>query len=224
MRTAFYKRLLLLTAFIIIAFFANAQDSTCNPKKNFSNSVSITASNYYFPKLYSFSFREIFTQQFGFNFEHSFGKNFSLSASYSKWSKFLVSNSNLKPAVVKGTFGGWKVGSLMYRYKYQSEDLIVKYKYSLNKKNAIKIGLGISRTSGSSSYVDSIYVNPNPPHDGIIYSHYQKDTYWGYVPTINYDYLLIRNNLSVGADLRCRKYFGLYSVQIDYGIQLAFYF
>ena len=97
-------------------------------------------------------------------------------------------------------------------------DAFFKYRLKISKKSEVKAGLGLSYTSGINTYYDSLVVTYFERWE---YTHQKKEGYLGVVPSLSYDYAIIRNRFSVGADLRYRKYFGLYSAQIDYGVHLG---
>jgi hypothetical protein len=218
-------KLLILVIVLSVSFPALAKNDSVTNHKNY-NTISVIANNYYFPKLYSFQLRldRNIADQFGIYYYRKIYRKLGLSIGYSKWNDIIISSHTLKPATVKGTSDAFHKGSILYRNKYKMCDLILTYEFTLSKRSRLNYGVGVSYTSGKNTVIDSIYFNPNPPYDGIIYTQLQNAEYWGIVPVIKYDYLIYNNRISIGADIRCRKYFALYSVQIDYGVHLAFNF
>ncbi len=99
------------------------------------------------------------------------------------------------------------------RHQYKMIDLLLAYRLNVLKRHKISFGIGPSYTWGKNINDDYSLVMPA----GKDYN----ASYWGVAPAISYDYVFLRNRLSIGMDLRVRKYFGWPSEQIDYGLHLG---
>ena len=153
--------------------------------------------------------------QYGIDYERRIYKNWRIGIGYFTWNK------------TTGTFAGsygfieqqpTVAGSTIGRSKFQMKDLYVGYKYNHFKRHKINIDFGCSYTWGISTVIDSVYWNPDPPYDGIIYRSDRRISYWGIIGKVSYDYLLLHNRVGIGANVEWRKYFDIYSSQIIYGV------
>ncbi len=202
------------------------QNNVIKPKyKDYGNSLVISGTNFYVPQLRPFSFDlrpQFFPQQKSIYINRKVYKNWRLEIGYNEWNPnkdFLqlpelwgTPNFELKP------------GALEFRILYRMIDFMVCYKLNRLKKYNILLGIGYSKCWGANTYIDSIYLNPGPPYDGIIYAHSTIVLYDGIIAKIAYDYNIFRNRISIGTDIKFRKYFGAYIYQIDYGFHLKLNF
>ena len=110
------------------------------------------------------------------------------------------------------------MGDINARQNYKLIDLFVKYRCHLNKRNELKMGMGLSYTTGTNVYIDSI---TNLPYFNTVYTHTETGKYWGFVPLVGYDHHFFKNRISAGAVFRYRKYIGIPADQLDYGMHIA---
>ena len=70
--------------------------------------------------------------------------------------------------------------------------------------------------------------NPLPPgwawYDAEVYTYQHSDVHLGFISSLGYDYLILKGRFAVGAAVKCRKYFALQSVQLDYGVHVGWNF
>lgn len=115
-----------------------------------------------------------------------------------------------------------KVG-LYYRGNAEFYDMSVYYTLIARKKHRLKAGIALSLETGYNGYIDSVYnyVGASFPHFQA-YGHTEYKDYWGYVPSLSYDYNFLKQWLSIGVDVRARRYpsFGKFT-QVDAGIYVG---
>ncbi len=215
-----YFRVTILSAFLfmITMSYSIAQNTK-------TNSLEFVGNNFFIPRILGFqlNINPNIANQFGVNYTRRISNNVRVLAGYSLWNNFIFNKLNVNGPVVKGSTGEWRKGSLEYRSKYKFVDVACVF-HKEYKKSDFALGAGVSYAVGTNTYIDTIVCNPDPPYDGIIYSHYVREGCWGVVPFFSYDYMVIKKCLSLGGDLKIRKYFNLYSSQIDYGIHVKIHF
>jgi len=158
--------------------------------------------------------------QFGLQYERKIKKRGKVSVGFTRWTNFLgeilLKNISGIGGVTIGPFGENipnKVGDVWFRYNYNMTDVSYRHVLYESRRSEMKAGLGISCAWGRNVYIDS----------GTVRSSFYKvkpktDAYLGIVPSLSYDCKMLRNRIFVGADLRYRKYFGMYAQQLDYGL------
>ena len=231
MRTVFYKRLLLLTAFVAVATFANAQSDSLVRDRQFNNSVILSVTYYYFPKIFTswrpqFIFPDMnFGNQYSIYYERKVYKKWCIGTGYTTWNTFL----SLSPVFtaysvqVGGKPNDFRKGALDHRSLYKMYDIYAAYSLNKSKKHKIKIELGTSVTWGLNTYIDTFWVDPTN-YEGHFRFHEEKAQYFGIISSLFYDYPILKNRMSIGANLKYHKYFGLYSSQFDYGFHVGYNF
>ncbi len=205
-------------------------------QKEYSNSLVFATSYHYFPKIYDWYAFQFFLplpyshlnigDQFSVFYERKIAKNWRVGLGYTTRNvvpKFIEINYVGGELLSNGPTSGY-IGQILQRRAYKMFDLYVDYQYNKFKKHKIAIGAGVSTTWGTNIIIDTIYVNSGPPFDATTVSHEQKGCYNGVLSTLRYDCLLFKSRVSVGADLKWRKYAVLYSYQIDYGVHASFNF
>jgi len=213
----------LFALFCLISFNVKGKTDSTQQKLDKNNSIIISVSNFSFPKILRFRLgisRNLF-DQCGIYYERRIYKQFKATIGYSEWNTLI--HEGARP-FVPGYIGLMTIGSFQYRQHYKMADIFLSYKYRKCIRHSIDVGIGASYYWGLNTYIDTIFYNPDPPYDAIEYSKSRKENYWGIVPFVKYDYLLWKNRIGLGADIRLRKYFGLNSAQIDYGIHLSLNF
>lgn len=111
--------------------------------------------------------------------------------------------------------------ALLVRHGYKMFDVSARYAYMLNKKQQLSGGIGLSYCSGRNTELTGFYVNPFQGYT-TTYTHIERVNYWGIVPQICYDYMLVNNKVVVGLDIIAR-YYKSYS-QYDYGLHIGLNF
>lgn len=159
--------------------------------------------------------------QLGVSYERRAYQRFFVSIGYHQWQRWQNNKyvgqyeveepywAYIKP--VKGTF--------LARRAYKMADMSILYRHGLPKKHTISGGLGVSYCWGENEYVDRLF--ENQPLDQVVYTSFKKVGYWGIVPQLTYDYALLNNHLTVGADIRNRFYVHRTPVQLDYGVHVG---
>jgi len=110
-------------------------------------------------------------------------------------------------------------GALRYRKGYRMIDAAANTEYRTGN-HCFTGGVGASLTWGTSYYLEQRYFNTS--WNSFMYvMREEKETYFGIFLPVRYDLKFIRDRLSAGIQCSARKYFGLQSVQIDYGVHLA---
>lgn len=110
-------------------------------------------------------------------------------------------------------------GALRFRKGYRMADAAATTEYRIGH-HCFTGGLGASLTWGKSYYLEQRYFNTS--WNSFMYvMREEQETYVGIFLPVRYDLLFIRDRFAVGVQGSARKYFGLQSLQIDYGVHLA---
>ena len=241
------KNTILLLLFILLynkAYTQSTNDSTLNseqtnvikPKyKDYGNSVQFSWNNFYIPNNNEFAFERfhyiygfiVYPLQIGVYYERKTYKNINISIGYNEWNTLsYFENDWGGPLRIRNFKEPFKPGLLLERSGYKTIDFYTFYKYNHFKKHKINIGIGATYTYGQNDYIDSIHLNNGPPFDAIIYTSVKNESYYGILAALSYNYLCLKNRMSIGLDIRYRKYFKLILVpeQIDWGYHISFNF
>jgi hypothetical protein len=154
------------------------------------------------------------TMQTSYSYRRKIYKNLSAGISYNKWKG---TERNHKFGILYATADSPVKGTPLEYDNFKMIDVSVFYRVRLNR-NEVLAGLGMSYIYGDVTYIDHIYINPDPPYDGIIYSITSRKRYYGVTPSVSYNYYLLKNRVNVGADLRYRFCNSLGFAQVDYMI------
>ena len=112
------------------------------------------------------------------------------------------------------------------RGNLQFYDLSFAYTFLSKKKHQLKGSVALSFQKGYTGYIDSVYeyLGASFPHFQA-YGHYEYKEYWGYAPCLSYDFLMHKQWLCIGADVRARRYFNLGNyTQVDVGMHVGVLF
>lgn len=194
--------------------------------KHYRNSVVLSAADYYFRRQFEGLNVLSVTQdhKYGLYYNRAINRHFCVSAGYNVWNNmswYTNTTSANHKFKIRPSIDTFKPGVILDFIDYKIADLSVSYIIDYFKKNKIKIGVGLSYTWGKNEVIDSIYTNPGPPYDGIIYQSSKNTSYWGVVPSVSYDYLLFKNRLDLGADVKYRRYFYSLLNTFEYGIHIG---
>lgn len=211
--------------FVLLLFSLLTVLSAVHAKKQYNDNFKLSVSYFYYPHLQPpyWGIDGRITQQFGFYYQRRVYKHIHINAGFAEWNTLTYKNRDINgsPIVIGSYNGATQPHQLQWRTFYKMMDLFVTYDYVLAKRHKLSIGMGATYCWGKNTYVDTVYYNPEPPFDAIMFSKIEPAHYWGMMPVFCYDYMLFNNRAAIGIDLRCRKYFGLYSSQVDYGIHVG---
>ncbi len=159
----------------------------------------------------------------GLAYQRKIWKNIYCKMAYNEWNNHMP--KSIYPGrklIISPGFDTTAPGVILTMWKYKMADFYLLYRIDCFKRHKITAGLGVSYTwGGANEVIDSIYINPDPPHDGIIFTSERNKSYWGVVPSLSYDYLLFKNRVAVGADLKYRRYTRYPFYAPDYGFHIA---
>lgn len=230
------KNLFLVTIATFFSFLAYAGDdsSSISAKKEFSNSISFSGTDYYFPGQFRragilFLWKD---DQVGIYYERKIYHNLRVKLGYNEWNTYdwhdnpgflwHIKNFNMPFGFIP-FYDSVKAGNTAILAKYKMTDFFVSYVFNRFKKHKITVGIGASYTWGLNEVIDSITVYPGY-FDALTFTHIEKKYYYGVVPSFSYDYLCLRKRMSIGADVRYREYFNFYLHKVEYGVHLGFNF
>lgn len=209
-------------------------DSVDSKKREYRNTVMLSIANFSIVGFTPFD-RTVITSyianQLGVNLEHRVNNSFGYSLGYHEW--------NLNPffdkieyhpepftsylyyrQYIKGSRNIDDIGSLRHRYGYKMIDATANCRYDKFRRHKFSTGAGVSYTWGTNYYLThryySVIVN-----DFMYYVRKESEGYAGAIIPLRYDLLFLRNRFATGVQGTARKYFGLQSWQIDYGIHLS---
>ena len=212
----------------------NRKNENENKNKN-KNTFYVSALGQWFPKLYAYHSKLPAILQydpadvFGLSYERIVYKNWGIGVGYSLWNPFQSLYDNVygpdgqEANELHGKIEPWQErGTLEWISAYKMYDLYVSYRYNELKKHKINAGAGFSYATGKNWVLDTVYFNP--PYDNEWISHMEQGHYYGLMAFISYDYLCLHNRVAIGYVVKWRKYFDLYSPQLEYGFNLKYIF
>lgn len=161
--------------------------------------------------------------QLGIYIERRAYNKLHLGIGYSQWEavNLLYSAEHIAIEEEKIEIGKYipVIGKLEYRSQYKMLDLYVFYKHKFSTHHYLNIGIGPSYCWGLNGYLKS-YVRASPT-DVIVQYDTRQVEYWGLIPVISYDYILLKNRLNFGVDLRARYYANRPKSQYDDGVHIG---
>lgn len=159
-----------------------------------------------------------FMRQTTYTYSRKIFKNVSVSVDYSKWQ---IKDHGAKYVVLQNITTPFYIGRPMQHRCFQMVDLGVNYKLTFLKNNAIILGVSGSYLTGLNSYLDSFYINPDPPYDGVLYMSEKKEHFFGLVPSFSYRCYFLKKRFNAGIDVKYRYYFNLDFKEIDYALSVG---
>lgn len=226
-----YLASLLLSA---IAFSSFAGTDSISVRKDHKTSVTLSIANFSIAGLTYFDyymFTDYIANQFGVNVEHKVNERLRINIGFNTWNTNAYLNRRADwsdPEEIhlydyrfpRGQKNIDDVGALRFRYGYKMIDIAVSRRWEHFRKHKFTGGLGLSFTWGTNYYLDHIYFDNNI-NDYIYRMHTEVHGYGGVIVPLRYDYLFAKNRMSIGLQTTARKYLGLYSVQVDYGMHVS---
>lgn len=216
---------------------AKTDSSAHNKKREYKNSVMLSIANFSIAGITPFDKNFIFppyladyiANQYGIQIEHKLRKPFSVSIGYNAWNLY-TSRTDHEPdpytsflydrRYVKGSRNIDEIGALRHRYGYKMLDAAVTYRYDKFYRHKFSVGMGLSYTRGTNYYLTQRFFSTTE-NSYVYYTQKTSKSYAGMVLPLRYDLLFFKNRLAVGAQANARKYFGLQSLQIDYGVHVS---
>jgi hypothetical protein len=232
-KTLKYALLTAISFSFCISFSSFAKKDSTSAKMDFGNSVIVSAYGQFFPKTYKYwsHIPDIlsgdFADVFAISYQRKLYKNLGVGIGYAAWNtnKWMLKNVYTDgQAYNDGPINGNIIrerGMVETIEAYKMFDLYVTYKYNILNKHKIEAGAGVSRAWGINTVIDTVYILP---FDNYVIAHEQPASYYGVFAFISYDYLLFHNRVAIGYEFKWRRYFGLYSPQLNYGFNVKFNF
>ena len=203
-------------------------------KDKHRNTMRVYASQYFYPEVQTKTqIKNLIKKtpsyydnwgQIGIEYSRQIHKRYSVAVAYYRWNNTHILRPPFMPRSVFIPFNNTpeKLG-LRGRWSLQFYDVDFGYRLLQIKKHCVTAKLGLSFQNGYTQYTDSVVgiVDPAFNHSNI-YGHYEYKEYFGYTPSIIYDYLFLKKWLCIGANIGLRRYFnyGNYT-QVEYGIHMG---
>lgn len=217
------KRLLCICLLIFSVNCACGREDAPHEKQMFvyHNSIKFSFGNFYVRKSPGI---ELPIRQIGVYAERRLYKKLFISIGYSQWVVPWFFNNGDYDAMgisedpITIPYNP-VVGKLEYRVSYKMADGYFFYKHQIYNKHYLNVGLGLSYCWGENVHL-KYYIQASPTDAKAAYE--ARDVhYWGALPVLAYDYMLWKNRLSVGGDIRARYYSGRPKAQYDYGLHIG---
>ncbi len=214
------RNCMVLLLLVVTSQHVKAKYATAKKRKQYKNSFIVSTSRVHFPGYapflkYKLPFESTYfpAKQYGISYSRVLKQNISITAAYETWNQFpFVRMRYSGPGIVINTQEGNVVGEgLLLRTDHRMVDVLISYQFNKFRRDKIKAGIGPSFTAGYNSYIDEDTI----PMD---HFHWQWDRYYGVVSNIGYDHLFFKNRIAAGAQVACRKYFGLELLQFNIGL------
>jgi hypothetical protein len=219
-----------------IVGFSHAKGDSVRTKKEYRNTVRLSMANFSILGITKFNLNmgpppywDYIANQFGLNYEHKIDNCISVAIGYSEWN-INSSRSDSHPTAytsflysrryIKGSRNIDDIGALRHRYGYKMIDAAASYRYDKFRRHKFTGGAGISYTWGTNYYLTHRFFSAYE-NDYVYYTRKESEGYAGAIIPVRYDFLFLRNRFATGVQGTARKYFGLQSWQIDYGIHLG---
>ncbi len=227
--------LLLISLFCLGSFSVAAKSDSVTLEKTYKNTIILENSYFYFPKIFDATWTPSFVlpipylaqmawgDQFSVYYERKISQKIKLGGGYTMWNTFPSLGNYIfrdGPHVISSrNYLG--VGAIAYRAKYKMVDVYGTYDCKHLKRHNIALGGGGTYSLGENTIIDSIVSLPgNQWEEYFLYATHRAH-YYGVIALLKYNYIIIKNRISIGGSFKFRKYFGLYSSQLDYGVNLA---
>lgn len=216
---------------------AKTDSLAASNKREYRNSVILSIANFSIAGITPFDKNFIFppyvadyiANQYGIQIEHELTGPFRVSMGYHAWNLF-ASRTDHEPdpytsylydrRYVKGSRNINETGALRHRHGYKMLDAAVSYRYDKFARHKFSAGMGLSYTWGTNYYLTQRFFSTTE-NSYVYYTSKTSGNYAGMVLPLRYDLLFFKSILAVGAQVNARKYFGLQSWQIDYGVHLS---
>lgn len=160
--------------------------------------------------------------QIGLYYERKGYKNLYIGAGYMQWEALKIFTAAEEVQVDEDPTLPYIpiIGKLESRQAYKMADGYVFYKYNLpTTRHYINVGIGISYCWGTNLYLK--YYKQGTATDREVAYDWREEDYWGLMPVITYDYLLFKNRMNIGLDIKGRYYSGRPKTQYDYGVHIG---
>lgn len=190
-------------------------------QRRYSNTIKAASNAFYMKDRYTP--RAPFSQMGGF-YERRVYRNWWVGAGYMKWKSWGRESANKLLYVREPFYAHGHNHYISRRINYKMVDLYGLYKLHLQDKQIVNFGLGVSYCEGLNRYIEDIVVNPEDSLDAIIYGSAKTENDIAVLPSVGYSYLLFKNRVDVGLDVKCRYYFRSFPTQFDYGFHIGFNF
>lgn len=227
----------LLVLLVGFTHTTHAKRDSVKTGEQYRNTVTLSMANFSIVGITPFDERFVLgwiANQFGINVAHRLDNNLALNIGYHAW--------NISPVFYKGgayndpepfnthtydnryTYGERNhddVGSLRFRYGYKMVDATIMYRYDKILRHKFAVGAGLSCAWGSNLYVRYKLYYGSQPNDFLFVMNRERKGYAGILLPVRYDYLFSSGKFGIGLQSNARKYFGLQSLQIDYGFHFS---
>lgn len=208
-------QIIVLVSTVSVLYAQPNKDSICR-----SNTISLQT-GWFFTK----GIENTHHNQICLTYEHKFAKQWFAGVGYNQWFSYRRGGQYARHTVLKQINDTeWEHGALYTRSDYKMVDIFAAYRLLLSSRQFLTLGLGVTRYWGNNSYIDWFAVNPEPPHDLVLYQYYKNSGYWGLMPFLSYDYQFLKNRVATGLDLKYRYYRGEQFQQIDGNLHVKFMF
>lgn len=211
----------LLFILLFHALVLAAQEPTILFKKN---TITMgTARSFLFDKKLTGYLPSIFNVT-NFSYERRITDRWQVTASYGKWFLFKEFYTAVEIWYQVPAMTGWRDDVVWRQHDHSYVDLTGGYLFCNKAAFTISGHAGPSLTWGIIEYLNSVWVNPEPPQDALYRTTKKKESHFGMVATLNCSYALWKQRISIGVFGTGRHYPGLGSTQVDVGAQLGYNF
>ncbi len=196
--------------------------STATLGEDFKNQLSVqTGYSYILSRAVSERTEGIFNIP-GASYQRELRNHVGVKLTFSAWNPSFINGFKSDQTFFKMLDTNQIVGSKLRLKGYKYVDFSAYYHYQFKTHHAYVV-LGPSFTFGTTQYITSYYLNPDPPVDMVIYTEDKKEVLLGIVGGLSYNVSFFKNRLSAGPFANFRYYPKLFP-QLDFGIQVGYRF
>ena len=238
----YFRHIFSLVVLVHLSLFTTAKQDSASHRPTYRNSITLSLANFSIIGLTDFDPNSIIppttvpyiANQFGITATHEVFPRIAVSIAYNAWNanSWLNRHDDYVDEDHDHTFdhryqpgqrNNEEPGALRFRYAYKMIDVAAVYTYDRFKRHHFSVGAGLSYTWGTNFYVYSKQFNVHNNFEEYI-MRTKKEGYAGLLIPVSYDFLFFKERMRMGIQANARKYFGLYSFQIDYGLHVGLNF
>ena len=212
----------ILSALVLCASFLVSNAKNSNTKVDSNNKETIAPNNVI--KVYAGDFTIKNTTHtgspltmLGGYYERRIAQKLYVGIGYVKWTPVLKNNQVLEVTEIPQPIVNDSTGNtLISRRNTKMADLYVFYKAHIpNSSHYFNLCAGVSYAWG----VEGHYKEYTSGIGTTIIPYEEKNgSYWGFIPSLTYEYLFPNNLISTGLNIRARFYQGYAKTEYDFGI------
>jgi hypothetical protein len=225
-----YPLTFFLLFFVFLNFTGFSQHK--NSVKLYTQGLNFMSSRVQDPSLSNNGFEDFeLNSIIGISYEREIKNGFGVGAQYALWWGKPLRNVRDDSGWMPVSFSTFTflddtaaVGELLQGNNYNTYDIYGIYTFKLKEKLKMAFKAGPSVTKGENLYLKNVWLrSPEPGSDYYILTTSKKETYFGGIASMSFDYIFWNDRIPVGLDFVSRFYHN-FPFQLNYGLHAGFSF